>query len=209
MKFLSSVGFSVRESQNGQEAIEVWKNWHPHLIWMDMRMPIMNGFEATQYIKSTTKGKETVIIALTASAFEDERKQILAAGCDDFVRKPFREQIIFETIAQYLNVRYLYDTDEQEEYSNSLLTCNRDPLDLSVMSIEWIKKLHQAAEQCSDDQVLEIIKQIPSQYYQLASALRDLSHNFFFDQIIHLTSNYPGLKEAMTNDLLQRQYPGS
>jgi CheY-like chemotaxis protein len=76
---------------------------------MDMRIPVINGYEATKQIKLTTKGQATVIIALIASTLEEERAVALLSGCDDFVRKPFREQIILEKIAQHLGVSYLYE----------------------------------------------------------------------------------------------------
>jgi CheY-like chemotaxis protein len=108
VKLLTSVGFEVLEAVNGQEAIELWSSWEPHLIWMDMRMPVMDGYEATKRIKADLKGQATAIVALTASAFEEERSVVLSAGCDDFVRKPFRESVIFEKMAQHLGVRYIY-----------------------------------------------------------------------------------------------------
>ena len=92
VRLLVPLGFEVREASNGQEAIVMWEAWQPHLIWMDMRMPVMDGYEATKYIKSTTQGNATAIIALTASVLEQERAIILSAGCDDFMRKPFKEQ---------------------------------------------------------------------------------------------------------------------
>ena len=90
VNLLRPLGFEVREAVNGQEGIEVWQEWKPHLVWMDMRMPVMDGYEATQRIKAQEKGRETAVIALTASAFEEDRKRILALGCDGFVPKPFR-----------------------------------------------------------------------------------------------------------------------
>jgi CheY-like chemotaxis protein len=69
----------------------------------------MDGLEASRRIKQTDTGKSTIVVALTAHALEEERKDILAAGCDDFVRKPFREQNIFEVMAKYLGVKYVYE----------------------------------------------------------------------------------------------------
>ena len=91
IKLLNPFGFELREASNGQEAVAIWDNWEPHLIWMDMRMPVMDGYEATKQIKSTTKGQATAVIALTASTLEEERVVVRSAGCDDFLRKPFRE----------------------------------------------------------------------------------------------------------------------
>lgn len=108
---LEQAGFDVREADNGQHAIEVWEAWAPHLILMDMRMPEMDGYEATRYIKSTPEGSATSIIALTASTFEEERSRIVAAGCDDFIGKPFLDSEIFEHIAKHLGVTYLYESE--------------------------------------------------------------------------------------------------
>ena len=80
IKLLSPLGFEVKEASNGQEAIAIWDEWEPHLIWMDMRMPVMDGYEATKYIKSTTKGNATAVIALTASVLEEEKAIALSAG---------------------------------------------------------------------------------------------------------------------------------
>jgi len=108
LKLFEPVGFEVRQAANGQEALEIWQAWEPHLIWMDMRMPVMDGYEATRQIKATTRGMATIIIALTASALEEERAVILSEGCDDYMRKPFREEDLFATVARHLGVRYVY-----------------------------------------------------------------------------------------------------
>ncbi len=191
VKLLSSMGFSVREAANGKEAIEQWESWEPHLIWMDMRMPVMDGYEATKKIKATIKGQATVIIALTASAFEEERTVVLDAGCNDFMRKPFREEMLWEKMAEHLGVRYLYQ--ESEENSQSTIDNRQSnidrPLDvhLSQMPTEWVTQLHQAACECSDDLIFELIEQIPQEHTTLAIALKDLAENFLFDKIMELT----------------------
>ncbi|MBM0745589.1 response regulator (plasmid) [Phormidium sp. CLA17] len=100
LRFLEPIGFEVRDAENGQQAVALWEAWQPHLIWMDMRMPVMDGYEATRYIKAQLQGQATVIIAITASVLDEERAIVLAAGCDDFVRKPVWEDIVFEKIAQ-------------------------------------------------------------------------------------------------------------
>jgi signal transduction histidine kinase/ligand-binding sensor domain-containing protein/CheY-like chemotaxis protein len=109
VKLLAPLGFEVKEAANGQEAIDVWQVWEPHLIWMDMRMPVMDGHEATKHIKETTKGQETIIVALTASGLEEERDLILSEGCDDYLRKPFYEEDLYGALAKHLGTRFVYD----------------------------------------------------------------------------------------------------
>ena len=105
---LQPLGFEVRTAANGQEGLEVWESWQPHLIFMDMRMPVIDGSTATREIKSRiaqNAADKYRIVALTASAFEEDREDLLRAGCDDFVHKPFRETTIFEVLARHLDVR--------------------------------------------------------------------------------------------------------
>ncbi|MBA3922187.1 MAG: response regulator, partial [Nostocaceae cyanobacterium] len=93
VKLLQPIGFEINEAENGIQAIELWESWQPHLIYLDTRMPVMDGVEATREIRAReckldVTTRRTAIIALTASAFETRRAEILAAGCDDFIRKP-------------------------------------------------------------------------------------------------------------------------
>ena len=106
-KLLKPLGFEVCEAVNGEEAIRLWESWEPHLIWMDIRMPVMDGYEATKQIKSKLKGQSTTIIALTANAFEEDRAIALSVGCDDFLSKPFQKSVLLEKMAKHLGVRYV------------------------------------------------------------------------------------------------------
>jgi len=195
VELLTSVGFEVREAINGQEGVELWKSWSPHLIWMDMRMPVMDGFEATRQIKSAGSLAPPVI-ALTGSAFEEERTTVLSQGCDDYVRKPFRAEVIFEKMAEHLGVRYLYDAvplpgGEQE---NSLFS-PQQPIHkqeelrqaLAKMPSDWLEQLHQAAIKVNAKQVHYWIEQMPKANAPLANALVELVDNFCFEEIVTFT----------------------
>jgi CheY-like chemotaxis protein len=85
---------------NGEEAIALFEQWQPHFIWMDMRMPVMDGYEATRKIRALPCGEAVKIVALTASAFKEQRKSILQAGCDDVVLKPFQAHELFDAMAE-------------------------------------------------------------------------------------------------------------
>jgi PAS domain S-box-containing protein len=209
LKLLSPLGFELQQANNGKEAVEIWQNWQPHLIWMDVRMPVMDGYEATRQIRAqeargwgggesnsthsvnTVQHQPTVIIALTASAFEGQAASILAAGCDDCVRKPFREQVIFEKMAEYLGVRYVYEhnTDSQgmQKQMSGGKGKNLTSDDLAVMPAEWVAQLHQAALEVDADPIFQLIEQIPQSHPALAKGLTDLVHRFRFDEILELT----------------------
>ncbi|PZO40830.1 MAG: hypothetical protein DCF19_11005 [Pseudanabaena frigida] len=192
VKLLEAIGFQVSEASNGAEAIEIWEKWQPHLIWMDMRMPIMDGYEATRQIKSHLKGQATVIIALTASALEEEKTIILSAGCDDFVRKPFRESLILDKLAEYLGVVYLYEA-ETDDSCIGTMTGNFESLEdnlnkyLSQMPESWTNQLHQAAMLADNDLISELIGTIPANNTVLIQSLISLVDNFCYNQIMSLT----------------------
>ncbi|MEE3719615.1 PAS domain S-box protein [Tumidithrix elongata RA019] len=199
VKLLESIGFQVQEAENGAQAIAIWEQWQPHLIWMDMRMPVMDGYEATRQIKSHLKGQATVIIALTASALEEEKAIVLSAGCDDFVRKPFREAVIFDKLTEYLGVRYLYK-DEMDASSPSreiadVVISDADfKTALSLMPRDWIERLHQAAMLADNDLITELARAIPEKNIGFSNALTSFIDNFCYNQIMVLA------QEALTNN---------
>ncbi|WP_052055389.1 hybrid sensor histidine kinase/response regulator [Myxosarcina sp. GI1] len=196
LKLLKPIGFEVREAVNGKEAIAIWEQWQPHLIWMDMRMPVMNGYETTEYIKSHLKGQATYIIALTASTFEEEQAIVLSAGCDDFVRKPFREEVLFDKMAEYLGVRYIYAENTESEDILTNLNSNfvLEPAALTIMPGDWLARLEQAAAELDEEIVAELLQQIPDKHALLARALQDKVNDFDFDDIVKLVEQTVKIK---------------
>ncbi len=190
VELLTPVGFEVREATNGLEAIALYKSWSPHLIWMDMRMPVMDGYEATKQIKANSQ--VPVIIALTGSAFEEDRLVALSTGCDDFVRKPFRAEAIFEKMAEQLGVRYLYASSQLPSLSTEASSLPQPSIDelreiLALMPREWVEKIHQAATKVNSKHIHQLIEQNPQINVSLAHSLRNLVNNFCFEEIVSLT----------------------
>jgi CheY-like chemotaxis protein len=185
----------VREASNGQEAISLWQSWLPDFIWMDLRMPVMDGYQATQQIKSAGD-KAPIIIALTGSVFQEERVTALAAGFDDFVRKPFRVREIFAKMSEYLGVRYRYGSPQSSSTAtqkpsislqNSLLNSDEMKNALAAMPIEWVKQLHQAAIEVDAEQILQLLDRIPQPHADLVNSLTHLVDRYCFEEIISLT----------------------
>ncbi|HLP89851.1 MAG TPA: ATP-binding protein [Nostocaceae cyanobacterium] len=193
-QLLTDLGFTVQQAENGKQAIDIWQEWHPHVIFMDMQMPVLNGYEATQQIKQSQFNSQIdsnlppipFIIAITASAFTEQRQECLEAGCDDFVRKPFRREEILEKLAKYLGVEYSYE-EMNDDTIITEPTQNQFTLDttaLTVMSAEWISQLYNAAAQGNDYKSLELIKQIPSEQSALKTALTELIESYQFDKVM-------------------------
>ena len=188
-KLLTGIGFLVQEAGNGQEAIDLWSQWHPDLILMDMRMPVIDGYEATRRIKAQAQGQQTVIIALTASAFEEEKVVILSAGCDDFMRKPFKEVELITKIGQCLDINYLYEQTVEATASQEVLLAELTPESLTVMSEEWRSQLYQAAAQVDNQEIFKLLSEIPDEYESLAKGLENLAEQFRCDRIIDLAKS--------------------
>jgi signal transduction histidine kinase/DNA-binding response OmpR family regulator len=184
IQWLSMVGFEVREASDGQMAIEVWEAWEPHLIWMDMRMPIMDGYEATRRIKSHLKGQATVIIALTASAFEHEREMILSNGCDDFVRKPAREALIFRKIQEHLGVEFIYETTTSEAKITTEVESKDVSRALVELSAEELARMRQIAEEVDLAAMELLVEDLRSRHPYLAAMLSQWVGDFRFDKIL-------------------------
>ncbi|WP_019500247.1 PAS domain S-box protein [Pseudanabaena sp. PCC 6802] len=194
VQMLEPLGFAVETVENGQQAIERWEQWQPDLIWMDIHMPVMDGYEATQSIvqqqQNQSTAKKTVIIALTASAFEEERARILATGCDDLAIKPASEEVILEKLVKHLGVQYLY-AEEVTLNGVAAGTEKRQTLsreDLAVMPGAWLHQLHRAARIADEEALVELLEQVPSNYSHLASSLKELVDNFNLELIVNLTS---------------------
>ena len=97
---LEKLGFVVTIAQNGLEAVEAVKNQQFELIFMDMQMPEMNGYDATKKIRGL--GVKTPIIAMTASIGEEDKKECLQAGCDDYISKPIDRARLVKVISNHL-----------------------------------------------------------------------------------------------------------
>ena len=187
MGLLQPLGFELREVVNGQEAIELWQNWRPHLILMDIRLPVLDGLAATRRIRAQQKEGEPVpiIIAVTASAFDEDRATILAAGCDDILRKPFREAELFDMLTRQLNLQFIYQAEPAAQTADETLT----PTHLAAMPAPWLADFQQAALEGDLAWILSLIEQIQEQEPELAGQLHQLAYNFQINNILKLVQS--------------------
>lgn len=178
---LARVGIVAREAVDGDQAVQIFKEWAPHFIWMDMRMPVMNGYEATRVIRGLPGGDEVKIAAITASVFSDQREKILSAGCDAIVHKPYQEHEIFDTMAEYTGMEFVYEYSLEE--ASSLLTAEELNEALEVVDTELAAEMLVAVEECDPGAMDRLIDRLPDEQAKLARELRALAGRFDWDAL--------------------------
>lgn len=184
IELLAAFNFDLKEASNGIEAIEMWSSFEPHLIFMDMWMPVMDGHEATKRIKATVKGQATAIIAVSARSAEEAQTVTVSDDCDDFIHKPFRDTEIFATLHKHLGVRYIYGEPESVPQSTQIEAPT--PETLAALPADWLAALEKATIECDLELILIQIEQIRDRNDALASALAVLANEFQFNQILAL-----------------------
>ncbi|MEM9538433.1 MAG: ATP-binding protein [Cyanobacteria bacterium P01_E01_bin.42] len=189
LALLGPFGFELKEAANGKEAIALWQDWHPHLIWMDLRMPVTNGYEATQTIRKSDG--ETIILAITASVLEEEKAVVLASGFDDFIRKPFREESIFMALEKHLGVVFIYEEAKKITISENSVKINYT--NLNNLSGEWLRILHIAIVEGRVEKIEEIISEIQPKHEQLAIDLLDLVARYEFEYLLKIVEEADAL----------------
>ncbi|MEW7986778.1 MAG: ATP-binding protein [Candidatus Thiodiazotropha sp.] len=184
-KLLTQVGFLVKEADDGQQAIDLYKEWQPDFIWMDMRMPHVDGYEATRIIRNLPNGDEVKIVAITASAFKEQKSRILDAGCDEVVRKPYRSHEIFDVMSEVLGASFVYDaTNEEEQPKYKLVSSDR----VESLSQEVVDQLLLCATQLDAESILSIVEANDIIPADISEVLVTLAKEFRFDKMIDLLS---------------------
>ncbi len=183
-KILASFDFDIREAADGQEAIDIFNEWHPDLIWMDVRMPKRDGLEATRHIKSRKAGAATKIIAVTAQSLEEEQNAITEAGCDDYIRKPYEYNEIFNALTRNLGVRFIYEKSTSDIAADTGVVPNVD--DLAALPQELLNELEQALIKIDNKAISHAISDIRQNNVSLSDALAVMAGELQYGEILLL-----------------------
>lgn len=185
-QLLTPVGFEIRLATNGEEALREFEQWCPHLILMDFRMPVMDGHEAIRRIRSMPASKDTKIIAVTASALDENRQDLMAIGADDFISKPFREAELFQKIHNHVGVEYIYANQPAVTSQEEMVELTPDCL--AGWPSDIIDPMRQAVITADLDQLLAIIGTVEAHDLKVARALRSLAESFQYQKLLDLLS---------------------
>ncbi|MCP4494217.1 MAG: response regulator [Gammaproteobacteria bacterium] len=180
---LEMVGFAVKKVKDGEEAVAAFAKWHPDFIWMDIRMPVMDGSEATRQIRQLPAGDKVPIVALTAGAFSDELEEVMEAGCDEVVLKPFEERRIFDVMAEYLGIQYEYAVLEDV---NTKVTLPPDAEEIARIDESLRAGMLTALRELSHDSLLGKIHELGESELALAEKLMYLAENYEYERLINL-----------------------
>jgi len=191
-ELLESVGFEVRLAIDGFEAISMFEAWSPHLILMDMKMPKLNGYEATKQIKTMTNGPNVSILIVTATAFDDDLHQLLDSGADYCIRKPFKINELFDAIGKSIDIDYIYANENIDPISG-----NKKPVNHLIGTIpdELNEKMLYATVNAQLDKLLDLIDESDSILFEDSEWLKSMALSYQYETLIKLFK-----KEGETNE---------
>ena len=183
-RLLEPLNFQLREAVNGEEAIAMFQNWRPHLIFMDRRMPVLDGLTATMRIRALPDGDKPAIIAVSAHSFKEERQEMLAAGCNAFLSKPFSAQDILNLLSEHLHLELVYADGETPPTVSRPLSAD----DLRDLPAAALATLHRLAVECDDSDIAKWLDTQDCLAPAARAALARLIKDYRFDVIQEITA---------------------
>jgi CheY-like chemotaxis protein len=203
---LEPLGFEVLEVPNGLECLAQAREFKPDLIFMDLVMPVLDGFETTRRIRLLPELEGVVVIAISASVFDFDRQQSREVGCDDFLPKPVREADLLEKLRVYLGLEWVYETSGVGAKPASLLqesaVMDQEPLlngnqhlthpefiNLPAQELEILFDLAMMGDLRGIMEQASHLEALDPQWLPLATHLRQLAKSFKGKQILELLKN--------------------
>ncbi|MDK2981733.1 MAG: hypothetical protein PWQ55_2080 [Chloroflexota bacterium] len=185
---LEPLGFTTAEAENGKVALQKTKSWKPSLVIMDLRMPVMDGFEAAQQIRKTEIGKELPIIGLSASILENDRHRVVESGIDEFMQKPFADEDLLALIEKRLGSIFTYEKKttgtKQAEKESSTSAMESDLL--ADVPDELIEKMRTATINANFSELMNLITEVEPHSKKAAGRLRHLASTFEYDTLLQI-----------------------
>jgi signal transduction histidine kinase/FixJ family two-component response regulator len=173
---LNSYGFKTLEATSGKEALDVFGSQKLDLIFMDILMEGMDGLETMQNIRASKNGKDIPIIALSANVFEEDKKEALKNGANDFLAKPVEEKEILLILEKYLHIELEYENKEKR------IDVKKE---LEILPKEFVEKLKEKALLMDNDGIFELLKECELSN-DLKIYIKSLVDEFKYQELINL-----------------------
>lgn len=178
-RMLDTVGFTTREAADGQEALDIFREWLPKVVLIDLVMPVMDGRRAIRALRDMPEGKHAAVIAVTASILEEESAVVFAQGADALLRKPFRQEDLFEQIRLHAGVEYEYkEARRAEEETITSPFPALLPRALDGLPCDLVELLREAVVTGSVDDVLLLAERVRNTSPPLAAAIQKSAREF-------------------------------
>jgi len=185
VRMLQPLGFETREACNGLEGVEGFAAWSPHVVLVDVHMPVMDGKEAIRRIRALPGGLRTAIIALTASTLQEEREAVLAVGANAFLRKPFREEDLLEAIRVHARVEFRYGDElrEPNPIAGEMLSLAQARAALGGLPPELDARLHSIVMRGAIHESHAVADEIQEYDPPLAELVRQRADGYVLDEL--------------------------
>lgn len=185
VRMLQPLGFETREAVNGLDGLELFKEWHPHVVLVDIVMPVMDGKEAIRRIRALPQGEKTAIIALTASTLQEERETVLALGASAFLRKPFREEDLLDAIRLHARISYIYGDDMTgpKPLSGEMLSIAQARVALDGLPPGLVAQLRSIVKRGAINESISIVEEIQEYDPHLAAMVRQRANGYVLDEL--------------------------
>ena len=196
-RVLVPVGFQIRMAEDGAEAVTLCREWLPHVVLMDLRMPRMDGYEACRLIRSN-HGTTVKIIVISASAFQENQQQAVEMGADAFMCKPFRPAELYEQIQKLIDVEYEYQELRMVATGNPCADEDK-PLtadDIARLPEELVKQLQEATSRADYEQMLALAEKMEACDSLLGNKVRKIIEQFDYQSLKNILS-----KQNTSNEL--------
>ena len=184
INLLKSIGFCCFEASNGKEGLKKAEDIKPDLILTDLSMPEMDGLEMVQILRTYPEFSHIPIIVLSASVFQQDIKQSLATGANEFLPKPVQIDDILKILQKYLHLEWIYLTNEQQE--ESITEKTMDNQEIIIPSPTEMDKLFDFAMRGNFngiENLLENLEKTDKRFKPFTMEVRQLADNFEFKKI--------------------------
>jgi signal transduction histidine kinase/CheY-like chemotaxis protein len=182
---LTALGFKIREASDGQAAVDLAQQWQPELILMDLIIPKLDGYQATQQIRQIPTLQHIIIIAVSARTFAVDRKKSQEVGCNEFLTKPFKIREFLHILPKYFDIKWIYESKSTSHQENTLL--------LPGPSLEQAAQLLELARKGDIYGIIDMVEKFEKQDQQLApfsSKIKALANDLHKQEICNLVKQY-------------------